>query len=130
PDMHDGNFGSRQTKRKQHFGIPNGGTTQRRNDGTTETQTAKRNADGRGHCADGRGELRKPRRDPALGETFLLLQQSRGMRGFTTSKMNRSSVVSAAVPVSAAVCVSSVPGADPLECANLRPQLPEDSIVG
>src|SRR5215510_13983651 len=58
------------------------------NDGTTETQTAKRNADGRGHCADGRGELRKPRRDPALGETFLLLQQSRGMRGVTTSKMN------------------------------------------
>jgi hypothetical protein len=41
----------------------NDGTTERRNDGTTERQKPrlpKRNADGRGNCADGRGYFRDP----------------------------------------------------------------------
>jgi len=35
---------------------------ERRKDGTTETQTAKRNADGRGQSRDGRGDDGRPER--------------------------------------------------------------------
>src|SRR5262245_58192106 len=101
----------------------------RRDNGTAGTQTEKRNADGRGNYRQGRGSLdsresSEHRVSFSLSEqkktlaTLLLASRaaliSRWLRE-RDSPLDSLSERSAAVPeVSAAICVSSVPGVDPL----------------